>query len=76
MSQLEIADNNVAPNTEKASPAYVPSLQRTDGQPPPIAAHGGLSYMSFDRAATPEPPWRSRMRSWRSPRVKASALGT
>src|ERR1700720_629432 len=49
MSQLEIADNNVAPNTEKASPAYVPSLQRTDGQPPPIAAHGGLSYMSFDR---------------------------
>ena len=29
--------------------AYVPSLQRTEGQPPPIAANGGLSYMSFDR---------------------------
>src|ERR1041384_3285196 len=28
---------------------YVPSLQRTEGQPPPIAANGGLSYMAFDR---------------------------
>ncbi len=27
----------------------MPSLQRTAGQPPPIAANGGLSYMSFDR---------------------------
>ena len=33
------------PNTS----AYVPPFQRTAGQPPPIAAHGGLSYMSFDR---------------------------
>src|SRR5258707_13958325 len=49
MSQFEIADNNVAADTERASSAYVPSLQRTEGQPPPIAAHGGLSYMSFDR---------------------------
>ena len=73
MSQLEIADNNVAPNTEKASPAYVPSLQRTDGQPPPIAAHGVCPTCRSTGAATPEPPWRSRMRSWRSPRVKASA---
>ena len=31
------------------SSAYVPPLQRTEGQPPPIAANGGLSYMSFDR---------------------------
>lgn len=30
-------------------PAYVPPLQRTQGQPPPIAANDGLSYMSFDR---------------------------
>jgi hypothetical protein len=30
-------------------PAYVPPLQRTKGQPAPIAANGGLSYMSFDR---------------------------
>src|ERR1700739_1436389 len=47
MSQLDLADNNVA--TEKASSTYVPPLQRTEGQPEPIAAHGGLSYMSFDR---------------------------
>src|SRR5450755_2219196 len=49
MSQAEIADSNVAADTEKASSAYVPTLQRTAGQPPPIAANGGLSYMSFDR---------------------------
>ena len=49
MSQFEAADNIVATHMEKASSAYVPSLQRTEGQPPPIAAHGGLSYMSFDR---------------------------
>src|SRR5712692_8865484 len=46
MSPLDVADNKV---TERASSAYVPPLQRTAGQPPPIAAHGGLSYMSFDQ---------------------------
>ena len=49
MSQLELTENNVAPDTDRASSAYVPPLQRTAGQPPPIAANGGLSYMSFDR---------------------------
>src|SRR6266436_2769528 len=49
MSQLQVADNNIAADTKRASSAYVPPLQRTEGQPPPIAAHGGLSYMSFDR---------------------------
>ena len=49
MSQLEVADNHVAANTKRTSSAYVPPLQRTEGQPPPIAANGGLSYMSFDR---------------------------
>src|SRR5271156_363620 len=49
MSPLDVADNNATAETERASSAYVPSLQRTAGQPPPIAAHGGLSYMSFDR---------------------------
>ena len=29
--------------------AYVPPLERTAGQPPPIAANGGLSYMAFDQ---------------------------
>lgn len=46
MSPLQVAEH---PAAAKASSAYVPSLQRTEGQPPPIAAHGGLSYMSFDR---------------------------
>lgn len=49
MDQLEVAEKNVAAETERPSSAYVPSLQRTEGQPPPIAANGGLSYMSFDR---------------------------
>jgi hypothetical protein len=37
MSQLEVADDNAAANMEKVSSAYVPPLQRTDGQPAPIA---------------------------------------
>src|SRR5260221_7048099 len=49
MSQLKVAEKNVAADTKRVSSAYVPSLQRTEGQPPPIAANGGLSYMSFDR---------------------------
>ncbi len=49
MSPLDVADNNAAADTKRALSAYVPPLQRTEGQPPPIAAHGGLSYMSFDR---------------------------
>src|SRR3954463_9534632 len=49
MNQLEVADTNVEAETKRASSAYVPPLQRTEGQPPPIAANGGLSYMSFDR---------------------------
>src|ERR1700692_1525500 len=49
MSQLEIPDHVIAANAERVSSAYVPPLQRTEGQPPPIAANGGLSYMSFDR---------------------------
>ena len=31
------------------SSAYVPPLELTVGQPAPIAANGGLSYMSFDK---------------------------
>src|SRR6478752_6325927 len=49
MSQLEVAENNTAAGMEKVSSAYVPTLERTEGQAPPIAAHGGLSYMAFDR---------------------------
>ncbi len=46
MSPLDDAENTVA---KTASPGYVPPLQRTEGQPPPIAANGGLSYMAFER---------------------------
>src|SRR3954454_22367723 len=49
MSQLDVADNKVAADIKGISSAYVPTLQRTEGQPPPIAANGGLSYMAFDR---------------------------
>src|ERR1700737_4027980 len=49
MSQLELPERTVAVATAKVSSAYVPTPQRTKGQPPPIAANGGLSYMSFDR---------------------------
>ena len=48
MSPLDVADNKVA-DPHDGTVAYVPPLQRTEGQPPPIAAHGGLSYMAFDR---------------------------
>jgi len=47
---LDLVDDEVAPHAPRARPAYVPTLERTQGQPPPIAANGGLSYMSFDRA--------------------------
>jgi len=49
MSQLDIARTGAAAKTGRSSRAYVPPLERTEGQPPPIAANGGLSYMSFDR---------------------------
>ena len=48
MSPLDVADNKVA-DPHDGTVAYVPPLQRTAGQPEPIAAHGGLSYMSFDQ---------------------------
>src|SRR6476661_3978221 len=49
MSQLELPERNGATDTQRVSSTYVPTLQRTEGQPPPVAANGGLSYMSFDR---------------------------
>ncbi|MEA2744415.1 MAG: hypothetical protein QOG25_2786 [Acetobacteraceae bacterium] len=49
MSQLELADNKVAADTNGTTSTYVPPLQRTEGQPPPLAANGGLSYLAFDQ---------------------------
>ncbi len=49
MAQFNAIENHVAAVTETVSSVYVPSLQLTQGQPTPIAANDGLSYMSFDR---------------------------
>src|SRR5271163_2501333 len=49
MDQLKATENQVVAVTETDSSAYVPPLQLTKGQPSPIAANGGLSYISFDR---------------------------
>jgi hypothetical protein len=49
MSQFEVTETNVTADAHDGTVAYEPPLQRTAGQPDPIAAHGGLSYMSFDR---------------------------
>ncbi len=46
---LNTIDNNIVGVTESVSSAYVPPFQLTQGQPAPIAANGGLSYMSFDQ---------------------------
>ncbi len=47
MNKIRVKTKNTALDTETS--AYVPPIQLTNGQPPPIAAHGGLSYMSFDK---------------------------
>ena len=49
MSQLDVTGDDLAADTTKTWAPYVPTLQRTAGQPPPIAANGGLSYTSFDQ---------------------------
>ena len=49
MSQAEPIANVDAVGTNADLSVFVPCLQRTAGQPPPIAANGGLSYMSFDK---------------------------
>ncbi len=49
MAQLDATQNQVVAATEMNSSSYVPPLQLTVGQPAPIAANGGISYMAFDR---------------------------
>lgn len=49
MSQLDYADGVTSDDVDAAAPPYVPPLERTAGQPAPIAANGGLSYMAFDK---------------------------
>ena len=49
MNLHEAIEDHVSADGETDSSAYVPPLELTEGQAPPIAANGGLSYMSFDR---------------------------
>ena len=49
MSQMERIENPAEADSGTKSSAYVPPLQLTEGQPEPIAANGGLSYMSFEK---------------------------
>ena len=49
VDQPKVIENHDSEVMESVLSAYVPSLQLTEGQPPPVAANGGLSYMSFDR---------------------------
>ena len=49
MDQHEAIDNHAAADAEAVFSTYVPTFQLTEGQPPPIAANGGVSYMSFAR---------------------------
>ncbi len=47
MNRAKTNDPTMA--TRTSASAYVPPFQLTKGQPPPVAAHGGVSYVSFDR---------------------------
>jgi hypothetical protein len=49
MDQIKDIANQSAAAAETVSSAYVPPFQLTEGQPPPIAANGGLSYIALDR---------------------------
>lgn len=48
-NRMRVVAEHVVPHCTAEEP-YVPPLQLTEGQPPPIAAHGGLSYTSFSDA--------------------------
>jgi hypothetical protein len=41
--------NYALATAQTTTSAYVPPVQLTKGQPAPIAAHGGVSYLAFDR---------------------------
>jgi len=49
MDRLKAIEDHVAGSTKGVSSVYVPPVQLTRGQPAPIAANSGLSYMSLER---------------------------
>ena len=71
MDELKASENRVATGTMTVPSVYVPPLQLTAGQPAPIAANGGLSYMAFERDRDQARRRRWRRRSARLPREKS-----
>ena len=49
MKKVSKVSSNQTVVMETDLSVYVPPFQLTEGQPPPFAANGGLSYMSFDQ---------------------------
>ena len=49
IDDFENIAGSAAASGEAAPPVPVPSLQRTAGQAPPVAANGGVSWLAFDR---------------------------
>ncbi len=49
MDMHAATSTRTAVNPQVDTPVYVPGLELTTGQPEPIAANGGLSYMAFDK---------------------------
>lgn len=49
MDRPEVTGYQETAGKRPTGSGYVPTLQLTEGQPPPVAANGGLSYMSYER---------------------------
>ena len=49
MDQTNVVADEILEDVESIPSAYVPTFELTEGQPPPVAAHGGRSYMMFDQ---------------------------
>ena len=49
MNEQIVVKSPDAAQAQTGSKLYVPTLELTKGQPAPIAAHGGLSYASFNQ---------------------------
>ena len=49
MDRPNMKENIKTLDLDASSSSYIPPLELTEGQPPPIAANGGLSYMSFEK---------------------------
>jgi hypothetical protein len=47
--RLEVREHGARATSGREASSYVPPLELTEGQAPPIAANGGVSYLSFDR---------------------------